>query len=71
MNAIHKFKILHGSETDNEAFVFENASGLREIVITVNGTEKRLSLQDVESKNRETEESLAGLKHAKDLLSNT
>jgi hypothetical protein len=68
MNALHKFKI---SETSNDAFVFENTSGLREIVTTVNNAEKRLNLQEVEDKIREAEESLAGLKRAKELLGNT
>ncbi len=39
MSTIHKFNILHKSETDhgeNEAFVFENASGVREIMTTIN-----------------------------------
>jgi len=71
MNAIHKFKILQASETDSEAFVFENTSGLRELTTTINGAEKRLSLQDVDDKIKETEESLAGLKRARELLSNT
>jgi hypothetical protein len=71
MSTILKFKILHGSETDNEAFVFENTSGLREIMTTINGKETRLSVQDVEEKIKETEDSLAGLKRAKELLANT
>jgi hypothetical protein len=71
MSTIYKFKILHGSETDNEAFVFENSSGLREIMTTINGKERRLTLQDVERKITETEDSLDGLKHAKELLGNT
>jgi hypothetical protein len=71
MSTIHKFKILHGTESDNEAFVFENTSGLREIMTTIDGVEKRLTLADVEEKIRETESSLIGLKRAKELLTNT
>jgi hypothetical protein len=71
MSTIHKFKILQEMETDNEAFVFENESGLREIMTTASGVEKRWSLQEVDAKIRETEESLAGLKRAKELLKNT
>ena len=73
-NTIHKFKVLHESETDageNEAFVFENTSGLREIMTTSNGTEKRLTVQDVDQMIRQAEESLAGLKRAKELVTNT